>query len=266
MSPVMFNHYFKQKFSEYIYKSFALKEQELAGFLQQSRSTSIKGFNVTMPYKEKVIPYLDELDPSAEILDTVNVIQIKRRQLKGYNTDIQGFLRTIKEGLVYRPDQAVVLGAGGAAKCVIYSLFKLGVNGIDFFSRSPVRIGIIKKALVNSGRLTGHEWNSELIETCISHSDLVVNTTPVGMFPQTKDSPAEIKFKAKSDALAVDLIYNPLETKFLKNAGKKGYRTLNGLDMLIYQGVEALKIWLGVPLDDDLFIQESRQVIQKELS
>ena len=266
MSSLMFNLYFNQKFPDNTYREFPLEEQELAVFLQEARQSLIKGLNVTIPYKEIIISFLDELDTYAEIISAVNVIRIHKGKLKGFNTDVLGFSRMLKEAIVFKPEKAVVLGAGGAAKGVIYSLFKLGVIEIDFFSRSRERIELITKKFGSLGRIKGHKWRTEDMESLIKNSDLVINATPVGMFPHIKDSPTEIKYKAKPAALAVDLIYNPLETKFLKNAGKKGYRTLNGLDMLIYQGMEALKIWMEIPLDEDEFIKESKQAIQKVLS
>jgi len=266
VSAVMFNLYFEQKFPDNTYREFPLKEQELAVFLRGSRHSSIKGLNVTIPYKEKIMSFLDELDEYAEIIGAVNVIQVHKEKLKGFNTDVLGFSRMLKEAIVFKPEKAVVLGAGGAAKGVIYSLFNLGIIEIDFFSRSREKLELMIKKFGSLGGIKGHKWRAEDIELLIKNSDLIINATPIGMYPFIEDSPVEIKYEARSGALVFDLIYNPTETKFLKNAGKKGYRTQNGLDMLIYQAMEALKIWMEIPFDENEFIMRSKQALEKVLS
>lgn len=266
VSSVMFNLYFEQKFPNNTYREFPLKEQELEVFLRGSRHSSIKGLNVTIPYKEKIMSFLDELDTYAEIIGAVNVIKVHKGKLKGFNTDVLGFSRMLKEAIVFKPEKAVVLGAGGAAKGVIYSLFNMGIIEIDIFSRSRERLELITKKFGSLGRIKGYRWQAEDMEFLIQNSDLIINTTPVGMYPFVEDSPVEIKYEARSGALAVDLVYNPTETKFLINAREKGYKTQNGLEMLIYQAMEALKIWMEIPFDKNEFIMRSKQALQKVLS
>ena len=198
-------------------------------------------------------------------MGAVNVIRIQGKKLKGFNTDVQGFSRFLEEAAIFSPNKAVVLGAGGAAKSVIYSLFKFGIGEIDFFSRSLEKMEIMIKKFENYGNLRGHKWKLDDMESMVKHSDLVINATPVGMFPFLKDSPLDIKHEARNRAMAVDLIYNPNKTEFLRQAQKKGYRIHNGLDMLIYQGIDALKIWLEHSFNEKAFILQSKKVLQKAL-
>ena len=186
------------------------------------------GFNVTMPYKEVIMDYLDELSPAAREVGAVNTIQVKEGKLIGHNTDVFGFQQMIKPFFESQHERALIIGTGGASKAVAYVLENLGVS-VVYLSRQPKRANEF-----------GYD---DLNENMITFNGIIVNTTPVGMFPAV-DSFIELPFEALTTRhLVVDLIYNPEETVFLRKAKEQGAKTINGLTMLHQQAEQAWKIW-----------------------
>ena len=186
------------------------------------------GFNVTMPYKEVIMDYLDELSPAAREVGAVNTIQVKEGKLIGHNTDVFGFQQMIKPFFESQHERALIIGTGGASKAVAYVLENLGVSVI-YLSRQPKRANEF-----------GYD---DLNENMITFNGIIVNTTPVGMFPAV-DSFIELPFEALTTRhFVVDLIYNPEETVFLRKAKEQGAKTINGLTMLHQQAEQAWKIW-----------------------
>lgn len=192
----------------------------------------LQGLNVTIPHKESVIPYLDELDAAAREIGAVNVIRIVDGKLKGFNTDVFGFEKSLTEFL---PDplpadlKALVLGTGGASKAVAFVLKKLSI---------PFR-------LVSRQARQGVWRYQEITQALLAEFRLVVNTTPAGMYPNVDDGP-ELPYEAASEQhWFFDLVYNPAETLFLKKAAAQGARTCNGLKMLHLQAERAWEIWNG---------------------
>lgn len=193
------------------------------------------GLNVTIPYKESVIPFLDELDETAKAVGAVNCIKITRDgttlHLKGYNTDVYGFRQSIKPFLEIQHERALILGTGGASKAVAYVLKEIGIDTY-FVSRG-------KKQTAKDKMLSYEELN----ENVINAFKLIVNTSPVGTFPNIHDAP-EIPYNFISPThLVYDLVYNPPETEFLKRGKKQGAAIVNGLSMLQQQAEEAWNVW-----------------------
>lgn len=190
---------------------------------------NIKGLNVTIPYKEEIIPFLDSLDKKAEKIGAVNTIKItKRGKTKGYNTDCYGFKKSLKPHLKNRHKKALILGTGGASKAIAFVLKKLGIK-YSFVSRT-------------SSKQADFTY-SELTEDIINDHKIIINCTPVGTYPNTDHTPdIPYNFISKKHIL-YDLIYNPSETTFLKNGKLKGAKIINGYDMLVFQAEKAWKIW-----------------------
>lgn len=187
-------------------------------------NTDNYGFNVTIPYKEAVIPYLDELDLHAEKIGAVNVIKVSKDKKIGYNTDWIGFKKSIQPLLKTHHTKALVLGSGGASKAIIYALSQLGIQTLT---------------VSRNGSTTYQDISLEIIK---SHT-IIINCTPIGTFPNTDLSP-EIPYQfITNDHLVYDLIYNPNETLFLKKCKEKGAVIKNGLEMLEIQAEESWKIW-----------------------
>ncbi|MBK6525317.1 MAG: shikimate dehydrogenase [Crocinitomicaceae bacterium] len=190
--------------------------------------SDLAGLNVTIPYKEAVIPMLDELDESAKSVGAVNCIQIKNGKHVGYNTDVFGFRQMIKPFLESHHERALILGKGGAAKAVAHVLNELGLT-VFFVTRNPKE----------ENDFSYHDINEAMINSC----GIIVNTTPVGMFPDTENAPA-IPYEFLSDKnLVVDLIYNPKETLFMKKAKSSGANAINGETMLHQQAEKSWEIW-----------------------
>ena len=193
----------------------------------------LKGLNVTIPYKQKVISYIDELSPEARAIGAVNVIRITRKgknvTLKGFNSDVIGFTRSIEPMLENFHKKALILGTGGASRAIEYGLKSLGLETL-FVSRAK-----------KSGCITYEEVTPELIK----EYNVIVNCTPLGMYPKADTCP-DIPYEAMdTHTILYDLIYNPDETLFMKNGAKYGATTKNGLEMLLLQAFASWDFWNG---------------------
>ena len=193
----------------------------------------LAGLNVTIPYKEQVIPYLDEMDEGAASIGAVNVIKVIKQKrktiLKGYNSDVVGFMRSIEPLLEHHHTKALILGTGGASKAVHYGLHKLGIETTKFVSRSKR----------NEDTITYADLTPELM----NDYKVIVNCTPVGMYPKADLCP-EIPYDCLTKQhLLYDLLYNPNTTLFMKHGSEHGANVKNGLEMLLLQAFGAWEIW-----------------------
>jgi len=226
-------NYFKNKFKDenidhVNYDNFDI--DNIASFTSIIQNTAgLKGLNVTIPYKQTVIPFLDKLDKKAKAIGAVNTIKItKKGKLVGYNTDCFGFKKSIKPFLKSHHKSALILGTGGASKAVVYTLEKLGIT-CHYVSRK-----MNKGISFTYSTLTPQDINTHKI---------IVNCTPLGTFPNIEMCP-DIEFNTITDKhIAFDLIYNPEETTFLRLAKQQGAVTINGLEMLKQQAEKAWSIW-----------------------
>lgn len=225
-SPAYFNSKFQQEGIDAIYHSFPIPNiKELPGLL--SAHPQLQGLNVTIPYKQSVIGYLDNIDETAHSVGAVNCITVTNGHTKGYNTDVIGFEQSLKPLLQARHTNALVLGTGGASKAVTYVLNKLQI-GYQLASRTT-----------NQHTLSYQQLTDDLIA---SHT-LIINTTSLGMHPEEHTAPS-IPFGAITTAhLLYDLVYNPEETLFLKLGKQQGAQVKNGLEMLHLQAEAAWRIW-----------------------
>jgi shikimate dehydrogenase len=227
--------YFENKFKEEnltnnSYELFELKSIEEFPELIRN-NPDLVGLNVTIPYKESVIPFLDELDETAKEIGAVNTIKVSKEDgktiLKGYNTDAKGFGLSIKPFLKNTHERALILGTGGASKAVNYVLKNLGITTL-FVSRNPQE----------------NELNyKDINEYVMKFHKLVINTTPLGMSPN-KDTFPEIPYELLNEShTLIDLVYNPEQTQFLTKGKQEGTEILNGLSMLQHQANESFNIW-----------------------
>jgi shikimate dehydrogenase len=192
------------------------------------KTPNLAGLNVTIPYKESIIPFLDEIDDVAKQIGAVNTIQIINGKTIGFNTDVYGFKQMIKPFFESHHHRAIILGTGGASKAVDYVLRELGCEPI-FISRNP-----------NENNQFGYnDVNEIMVQVC----PIIVNTTPVGTYPNVNEMPTIPTEFLTDKNLVIDLIYNPKETLLLKKAKEKNAWTLNGLTMLHQQAEKAWKIW-----------------------
>lgn len=213
--------------SDCSYRNFDISE--ISQFSQLiALHPEIEGLNITIPYKTSVIPILDRIDPVAAAIGAVNTVKIVEGQTTGYNTDAEGFRRSIRPFLEPKHNRALVLGTGGAANAVNYVLRSLGIAVLRV-SRSAEK-----------GDLSYDALNEAVVNGC----KLIVNCTPVGMAGYSDKSPIATQ-GVSSDHLVVDLIYNPVETRLLSQAKANGATVLNGADMLRFQAEEAMRIFFG---------------------
>jgi shikimate dehydrogenase len=208
------------------YRNYELSD--IGEITELLKDREIRGLNVTVPYKESVMPFLDEVDPVAKEVGAVNTIVIRNGKSRGYNTDVIGFELSLKPFLEHGMHKALVLGTGGAAKAVGYVLKKIGLE-VLYVSRKPIGGDQINYETCNANAVKWHR--------------LIVNTTPVGMFPNIDDKPRIDYDGITRDHLLYDLIYNPGETEFLKQGRLKEAKTLNGLDMLKIQAEKSWELW-----------------------
>ena len=188
----------------------------------------LRGLNVTIPHKQAVVPLLDEVSPEAEAIGAVNVIKVAGNKLVGYNTDVIGFVDSLRPLLDGRSvGEALVLGTGGASRAVVYGLRRLGIAP-QLVSRTP-REGVI--------------CYDDIDSTWMRRAGLIVNCSPVGMFPHVNEAPALPYERLTPDHILYDLVYNPLVTKFLQLGRGRGALTCNGLEMLHRQAEAAWRIW-----------------------
>jgi shikimate dehydrogenase len=245
LSPRMHNAAFKALKINAEYKLFPLREKELGTFLKGLPKKGIFGLNVTVPYKEKVIPYLDKISPLARQAQAVNTIKVVKRKLLGFNTDGKGFLRHLRQDLRFslRGKSVVVLGAGGGAKAVLLALAGCRPVSIAIYDIDQRKARKLTAYLKKSFRGLEIRQASSIDTLGIENADLLVNATPIGL---KKSDPLIVPRQfLRRGMLVYDLIYNPAKTKLLKAALKKGSRVSNGLGMLLYQGAESFSIWTG---------------------
>ncbi|MFN8294786.1 MAG: shikimate dehydrogenase [Chitinophagales bacterium] len=223
--------YFSEKFqkeniTDCVYDVFPLEKiEDFTDLCAEHKNLS--GLNATIPYKEKIIPFLDELNDEAQEIGAVNTIKFTNGKKIGYNTDCYGFEMSLKPLLKAHHTSALILGTGGASKAVEYVLKKSGIS-FQYVSRTK-----------SSTSISYNDVDSFIIQ----HSTLIINSTPIGMYPNVDDAPYLPYNFITNNHLLYDLIYNPEETQFLKEGRIRGAQTKNGLEMLYLQAERSWEIW-----------------------
>lgn len=245
-SPIMMNRAFRERGINGIYTAFHVRGEHLGDFIAGVRAMGIRGVNVTIPHKLEVMPFLDVIDESARVIGAVNTIVNDNGKLTGYNTDGLGYVRSLKEEV--EPELAgkriLILGAGGATRGIVYALLREGVAEITISNRRVERAQELAGTFGGSGDIRAIGSNA-VQEACAS-ADIVIHTTPVGMYPKVDETPIDASW-LRENAIASDILYNPLKTRFLEEAERRGCRIHGGLGMFIYQGAYAFEYWTGVP-------------------
>ena len=247
-SPLMHNISFEMLNLNYIYLPFDVTVTNLKTALKGMVALGIKGFNVTLPLKEKIGQYLNEISDEASVVGSVNTIVNEAGKLNGYNTDVHGIIETIAPFKDEINGKVVtVIGAGGAARSVLYALIK------EF---KPEKINIVNRTRDKAESLKDYFTTKMLYENMNTYelvppdlvdilvdSKLIINSSSIGMAPDTDDTPTEIVESFHKDQIVFDVVYNPLKTKFLSTAEKQGAIALNGLKMFIEQGAKSFEMW-----------------------
>ena len=231
------------------YRAWAVPPEDLGRFLKTLREEKYLGINVTVPHKVAVIPYLDEMDPTAIAAGAVNTILNSDGKLIGYNTDTHGFLQGLKieRRFECRDKRALVLGAGGAARGVLQALIQERVIECVIANRTLTRAESLAATGLQMGidcKSIGMTW--EELSLAAVNADLIVNCTTIGMAHAMNEGNSPLQpQQIPPSALVYDLVYNPLETPLIRAAARAGAATLGGIHMLVYQGAASFELWLG---------------------
>jgi shikimate dehydrogenase len=246
LSPAMQNAAFEALQIDAVFLAFKVKKDEVENALQGMRGLGVVGFNVTMPHKNAVIPFIDEVDETARFLGSVNTIFNDNGKLRGFSTDGIGAHNALEEnGAAPKGKKVVLLGGGGAAKAIAYTLAK-EVDELVFLNRTPEKIKELSEVLKRTfhKKITADLLSSKDIEQNLQNADILINATSVGMHPHSAQSIVASKL-LKSGLTVMDIVYNPIETKLAKDAKDAGARVISGLEMLVYQGAASFEIWTG---------------------
>lgn len=249
LSPTFHNAAFAELGLDWAYVPLPVRPDDLETALKGLAALNFVGANVTVPHKQAVMRYVDELSDAARLTGAVNTIHIQEGRFLGYNSDAIGFLNALREvncdpkGL-----RVAVLGAGGAARAVVFALARNQADSIVVINRTAQRAAFLVDDLADAfpdSVLSFEELTRQTLVTLDGKVDLVVNTTSVGMYPNADTSPWPAEVPLPTKATFYDLVYNPLETVFLRQARTAGLPTIDGLGMLIHQGAFAFERWTG---------------------
>ncbi len=254
LSPLMHNIAFDIAGLNYIYLPFDVPANYLKDAMKGMAALGIKGFNVTIPLKEKILPFLKDVSEEAGIIGAVNTVVNEEGILRGYNTDVQGVVESLNQFKEELSGAVVtVIGTGGAARSVIYSLirsFKIGQ--INIVNRTEQKAESLKEYF--SSKMIFNDFKAyplvppDLLDV-FRNSKLIINTTPMGMFPEIDDSATTIKESFMKGQIVFDVVYNPVKTKLLKLAESQGATVVTGLKMFVEQGAKSFEIWTGQEMD-----------------
>jgi shikimate dehydrogenase len=258
LSSLMQNKAFEIYNLNKIYIPIEVISENLETVVNGIRRMNFDGFNITKPHKIEIIKYLDEIDDNAKCIGAVNTVTIKDGILKGYNTDGTGFLKSFIENTGEKIDgkNIIILGSGGAARAISMTLALNNANKIFICNRT------YEKAVNLSAEINKHAKNCSIaipmvyeeIEKVIKMSDVLINSTSIGMYPNIDISPLE-KELLKKNLIVCDIVYNPRKTKLIRDAEEVGCKTVIGLFMLLYQGVEAFELWTDLKAPVDTMLQ-----------
>ena len=251
LSPILHNYWFEKYKIDASYSIIEVKEDNLSEIISKLRNKDLSGINVTLPYKQKIVPHLDILINDAEITSSVNTLYLdEQKTLVGENTDVFGvqaaYLKEMENTL---NKNALVIGAGGVSPSIILSLQKSGFKNISIINRTIEKCFFLKKKFKNINKI---EWKN--FKDVLNKFDVIINATSLGL-----KNGQEFNFdfeKKKNNFIYIDTIYNPLETKTLKSLKDRGIKVFNGLDMFIYQGQKAFYLWNKVNPEIDQALVE----------
>lgn len=250
VSPAMHNAAFKALNLDLVYLAFRVRKEELERAVNGVRSLGMVGINVTIPHKVAILRFLDALDPVAEAINAVNAVHNRRGELIGYNTDGMGALLALEKMVDLRAARIVLLGAGGAARSIAFCVAK-ECQGLAILNRTPKRAVELADSLSHLRASTvGLPLTNETIREALADADVLINATSVGMSPNVDETLVDGELM-RPDLVVFDIVYNPPKTRLLREAEKAGAATMNGIDMLVYQGAASFEIWTGrkAPVD-----------------
>ncbi|MEM3377670.1 MAG: shikimate dehydrogenase [Candidatus Bathyarchaeia archaeon] len=248
LSPIIQNAAFNHLKLDFVYLAFNVKTAELENAMRGMRGLGIHGLNVTMPHKSAVIKYLDQLNPTVQLLGSANTILNKDGKLLGFNTDGIGALKALKEnGVKLSGKKMLLLGAGGSAKAIAFA-FAEEIGELVILNRAAEKATELAAVLnrVFGKKIAGGALSSTAVQQNLQDADILVNATSVGMQPNVDQSLVQPQW-LRPDLAVMDIVYNPVETKLAKDAKAAGAKVISGVEMLIYQGAASFELWTGCP-------------------
>jgi len=263
LSPEMHNAAFQELNLDFVYVAFRVKKNELGKAILGARSLDVHGLNVTMPHKNAVMKYLDEIDPTAGSIGAVNTILNDKGRLIGYNTDGAGALRALKEnGVGLEGKKLLLLGAGGAGKAIAFYVAQ-EVDELKIFNRNTPKAEKLAQLLRKEfgKKIDGNSLSAEIVKDELEDADILINATSVGMHPHVNRSLVDPSW-LRPDLCVMDIVYNPTETKLVKDARLMGAKVVSGIEMLVFQGVASFEIWT----DHQAPVKVMKEVVLKKLS
>lgn len=267
-SPMMHNLLFERLGLNYAYLPLPVEPGRLNEALQGFRACGFVGANVTVPHKEQIMPYLDDLSAEAELVGAVNTLYWDQNRLMGDNTDVTGFYRSLQEtGIDLQGRSAAIVGSGGSARAAAVALARLGVKELIFLVRRQEAVQQVISDLKPAFPeiiWTPHVKPTPVFADDLGRAWLLINASPVGMYPHIDDSPITrtmIGMLPKGGHV-YDLVYNPIQTQFLRWAAERGLHAHSGLDMLAYQGAASFERWTGVAPPVESMLETIRRQLE----
>jgi len=267
MSPAIHNAAFRELGLDYIYLPFHVKKEELGNAIAGMRALNIRGLNVTIPHKVDVLQFLDKLDPLAEKIGAVNTIVNDDGFLTGYNTDAAGWLQAmLSRGCDPSNRKVAVLGAGGASRAISFILAERGAHLVILNRRLELEwaeelAGRISTTFSRETRAL--ELNRTNLTGALEKAEILVNATSVGMSPDTDQTPVDSDL-LRPDLIVSDIVYNPVKTRLLREAETAGVKTVEGLEMLVWQGALAFEKWTGQKAPIELMRKEATRMLDSQ--
>ena len=264
LSPIIQNAALHEAGLDYVYTAFPVHREALASAVCGLRDAGVAGFNVTIPFKTEIMPLLDALSEDAQRIRAVNTVVIASDgTMTGHNTDVTGFMAGFAaRGIGLAGKRTVLIGAGGAARAALWGLLRSSVSSVCIGVRNLAKGKALCTDFAADGTLAVYCFDDPHFRDVLCTADIVVQTTPIGMSPQTDAMPPVDPAAISPSAAVYDLIYTPAETAFLRAAAAHGCTTINGETMLVMQGAEAFSLWTGVRPNTDLM----QRVLREELA
>lgn len=261
ISPAMHNAAFRHLGLDFEYVPLEVAPDDLAKAIDGLRALHFAGFNITVPFKEKVMPFLDDITKLAQTIGAVNCVQNQEGKLVGFNTDAPGFLESLREDAGFDPKgkNCLVLGAGGAGKAVASGLAESRARSVLIYDVIEEKARELAEYLSDNFDSTIQSLPLTSMPVSITKSQLLVNSSPIGMYPKIGQSPLPDNIKLHSKMTVYDLVYNPAETKLLKQAKAAGAKAISGLGMLVRQGALAFTVFTGKPAPLEVMFEAARQ-------
>ena len=263
LSPVLQNAALEAAGLDYTYIAMPVQAEQLGQAVDGLKALGFSGVNVTIPHKTAIMALLDSVDEGARMIGAVNTVVNRCGKLFGYNTDVIGFTEGLKNhGFQAAGRRAALLGAGGAARSVVWGLIKSGIKRISIGVRNVEKARPLMESFGAYASMQLFPWEDASFAQELSNADLLVNTTPLGMYPKTEAVPPVQWERLKKDAFVYDIIYTPEKTKFLQLAEQHGHPILNGTEMLVGQGAAAFKLWLEKDADVQVMTDALRNALK----